>query len=354
MSIFDESKEDIYKKIDNLEKRTDVVKTDTKNSNRDTQIEQKKKELKELEEQGKFKKGVSEKRRYKIRFGGRHRNTGSLDTNLDYVPPSVVELEHRVDWSRISMWLAVFGIIAIVMISQSTYSNNAGVLIILLFFGMGCFLPLGLVIGWLFLNIDMRCKMMRLLRHKNYGIVHFVLRGGRNLVTRIMDLNGDVVVNEMRMWVIDKKGVHYIDRDGKKQFWAEITSDNIKTLPANIPTLYLDYETMIPLKFYKEQSDSNPQQVGATHLGYIANQIAKMLFFKKTMTFFYIIMVVITALTLVIVLQEAMWLNEMNESIPKLNQKIDDMFIKINSITNNATGLPNGNNSYLPPPPPGD
>lgn len=350
MSIFD--REEVIKKIDKMGNTT-AVKTSDKNveatGDMSGVIEQKKKELNELDSQDKFKKVVTSKRKYKLSFGHRHKDTGSLDKNLNYVPPSVVELEHRVDWSRVSMWLAVLGIIAIVMISQSTYQTNSGFLVILLFFGMGCFLPLGLVIGWLFLNIDMRCKMMRLMLHKNYGIVHFVLRGGRHLVTRIMDLNGDVVVNEMRMWVIDKKGVHYIDRDGKKQFWAEITSDNIKTLPANIPTLYLDYETMIPLKFYKEQSDSNPQQVGATHLGYIANQIAKMLFFKKTMTFFYIIMIVITALTLVIALQEAMWLNDVKEIIPKMSQKIDNLIIKINSMNN--TVLPFDNNSYLPPPP---
>jgi hypothetical protein len=82
---------------------------------------------------------------------------------------------------------------------------------------------------------------------------------------------------------------------------------------------------MVPLKFYKELSKSNPLQVGANHLGYIANQIAKMLFFKKTMTFFYIIMIVLLCVVTAVSVQEAMWLQDLHDRIPKLEQKIDNL-----------------------------
>jgi hypothetical protein len=239
------------------------------------------------------------------------------------------------------MFLSVFGIIAVVMIAQSSYSTAPAVMILMMFFGMSCFLPMGLILGWLFLNIDMRVKILRRMRGKNYGIIHFVLRGSQHLVTRIMDLDGDVIVSDMRMWVIDDKGVHYIDREGKKQHWADITSDHIKTLPANIPCLYLDYETMVPLKFYKEQSKSDPLQVGSTHLGYIANQIAKNMAFKKAMTFFYIIVIAMLAISLVINIQQAMWIDELRKDIPHLRTVIDNInLILTNSTMGGSGGVP--------------
>lgn len=259
----------------------------------------------------------------------------------EFKPPNVIEIKPIVNWVMVSLYMSIMGILAVIFICQYGWMQNRMIIVLMFFFGMCCFLPFGVIISWLFFNIDNRVKVLRRLRGKNYGIVHFVLRGGQRMFTRIMDLDGDVIVNNMRMWVIDKKGIYYLDRNGLKQLWAEISSEHVKTMPANIPVLYLDYETMIPLKFYKEMSQSNPQEVASTHLGYIANQIAKMLFFKKTMTFFYIIMIVITALTMVVAFQSAMWLSEIHEqTLPDLENKIDLIWGMVNPEyqTGNFTG----------------
>jgi hypothetical protein len=307
------------------------------------QLEEKQKEIKKLDAEDIFKKVTAGEGRPKINLGlfGKKPKKEKQDASKGFIPPNVVELKPRVDIAKICMFVSVFGIVALVMLFQSPYGSSAIVLIFLLLILVPCFLSMGVVIGWLFLNIDMRCKILRRMRGRNYGIVHFVLRGSQHLITRIMDFDGDVVVNEMRMWVIDDKGVHYIDRNGAKQFWGEITSDHIKTLPANIPCLYLDYETMVPLKFYKEQSKSDPLQVGSTHLGYIANQIAKNMAFKKAMTLFYIIVVVLLAICLVCGVQSLMWMDEMRKEVNNINDKINIMAAPyLNMSVNGSGGVP--------------
>jgi len=83
------------------------------------------------------------------------------------------------------------------------------------------------------------------------------------------------------MWLIDKDGVYYLDINGDKIEHAGIEDANIVTLPSNVPALFLDPETMIPLRFHEEKSKTNPQQAGALLLGYINNQITKNLFSKS-------------------------------------------------------------------------
>lgn len=308
----------------------------------ETQLKEAKEKIKELDSSKLFKAPSYGETHKKLRFN--HKGEKDPAPGSEYQPPSVVQLKPRLDIAKICMFISVLGIVAIVMMAQSPFMGSPVVIIFLLIIIMPCFLSMGVVLGWLFLNIDMRCKILRRMRGKNYGIIHFVLRGSQHLVTRIMDLDGDVIVSNMRMWVIDDKGVHYIDRDGKKQHWADITSDHIKTLPANIPCLYLDYETMVPLKFYKEQSKSDPLQVGSTHLGYIANQIAKNMAFKKTMTFFYIIVIALLAVTLVIAVQEAMWIDEFRKDIPIIKDRIAviEGFLMNASMVNMSGVVPGG------------
>jgi hypothetical protein len=65
---------------------------------------------------------------------------------------------------------------------------------------------------------------------------------------------------------------------------------------------------MLPLQFHMPKTISNPQQVGATTLGYINNQIAKNLFFKKSMQTFYVIMLALQAVNVcgIIILYDAL------------------------------------------------
>lgn len=223
--------------------------------------------------------------------------------------------------TRAILYLTVLGILGIIFFTQYTAPTPAFLLLVWLF-GTMCFLPLGLVLGWLFLNPDVRVLVWRRLRGKNYGLVHFVHRGGHRMGTRIKNFDEDVIIQDTKMWILQNDGIYYLDKDRKKILHAKIETQHIKTLPANIPVLYLDPDTMIPLTFHKQLSKSNPQLVGSTMLGYVYNQIAKILYLKKGLQIFFIIIIVLTILNLVIGIQLAMWMDEVEKAVPKIRDQI--------------------------------
>lgn len=262
------------------------------------------------------------------------------DSGLDPELPKEIEMKQAIvieqkpifDWNRAVIYISVIAVVAIVFFSQYMSQQNPALLMLTWLFGMMCFLPLGLFLGWIFLDPYMRCKVMRRFRGKNYGLVHFVHKGGKRFTIRVKNLDDDVVVQETRLWLINKNGIYYMDKNNNKVLHAEITGDNIITLPSNVPALFLDAETMVPLTFHYEPSKSNPQQAGATILGYINNQIAKNLFFKKTMTIFYVIIIALCAINLVIGVQLYQWMEEMYNLIPQLQSKISALGNLINEL----------------------
>lgn len=207
--------------------------------------------------------------------------------------------EHSTNWTRVSMFVSIFGIMVIIFIYQMVSEVSLVFAAVLMLFGMTAFLPIGFILGYLLLDPYMRCKMKRRMRGKNYAVVNFVHKGGKRIDVRIKDLDDDVVVQGTKLWILDKDGIYYIDKDDNKIFHKTIEPDSMITRPNNVPELFLDAETMKPLAFQKTTTASTPQQVGAILLGYVNNQIAKNLFFKKTMTMFWIISLGINACTLV-------------------------------------------------------
>jgi len=245
----------------------------------------------------------------------------------------VIKEKPRLDMDKAIMWLSVLGIVGIIFLYQMVGEFNSGLALLLWLFGMMCFLPLGLILGWFFLDPYMRCKIMRKTRHKNYGIIYFVHKGGKRITTRIKNLDDDVIIHETKMWLIDKAGVYYLDINGEKILNASIDDASIVTLPSNVPALFLDPETMIPLKFHEEKSKTNPQQAGALLLGYINNQITKNLFFKKQMTMFYMILICITGITFALSMQVYMDFAELKETtIPMLENKLNQVISLLNSM----------------------
>jgi hypothetical protein len=224
---------------------------------------------------------------------------------VDAATINYVEKMPTWNWNRALMYLTVLGIMGIIFFTMYLQASPAFLLLTWLF-GTLCFLPLGLVLGWLFLNPDVRVLIMRRMRGKNYGLVHFVHKGGQRIITRIKNFDDDVIIQDTKMWILRSEGIYYLDKSRNLVSHAHIESNNIKTMPANIPALFLDSDTMIPLTFHSVQSQSNPQQVGATILGYIYNQLAKALFLKKGLQIFFIIIIILTAVNLVLGLQNAM------------------------------------------------
>jgi len=202
------------------------------------------------------------------------------------------------NWNRGLLFLCMLGIMGIIFFYQMTAEVSMSIALVLMLFGMLCFLPLGLLFGKLFLDPYVRCKVLRRVRGKNYGMVYFVHKGGQRVDIRIKNLDDDVVVQGTKLWVLEKAGIYYTDIDDAYIKHATISDASIVTSPNNVPILFLDAESMLPLRFFETKTKSNPQQVGATTLGYVNNQIAKNLFFKRSMQTFYVLMLVLQAINI--------------------------------------------------------
>lgn len=237
----------------------------------------------------------------------------------------VREAKMGINWSRTGLYLCALGMVGIIFFSQMANDINPAFVLLIWLFGMMCFLPLGFIGGWMFLDPYMRCKLYRRFRGGNYGIVNFLHKGGQRIITRIKNLDDDVIIENGRMWLLDKEGIHYIDKNNEKKLWKKIDVEHMKTLPANVPCLFLDPETMSPIKFIEEPSKTNPQQAGAVILGYINNQARKGSMLKKGSTIIFIIILGAVILNLVLGIQLYMWIEEINTVLPALRHQISTM-----------------------------
>lgn len=216
---------------------------------------------------------------------------------------SKIKKEKYTDYTRVTFWFAIMGIVGVVMAYNGLVEYHMdSISFILLLFGMSCFLPLGLILGKLFLDPYSRCKIYRRLRGKNLGIVKFVHRGAKRTDIRIKNLDEDIIVQGTKLWVLRGDRIYYLDQFDGKIKQHNVNAGSMITSPSQVPEIYLDVETMQPLSFYKEQTISNPQQVGAVVLGYINAKIAEMTFMKKRTTFFYLIVIIVVAFNLVMTL----------------------------------------------------
>jgi len=241
------------------------------------------------------------------------------------IKSDVIVQERGKDWNKISLYLVAIGIIGIIFFSQMANDINPAFIILIWLFGMMCFLPLGLIVGWLFLDPYMRCKIMRRLRGRNFGIVHLVHRGGQKIATRIKDFDEDVIIQDGRFWMLKQEGIYYKDKENNNVLHSQISAEDIKTLPANIPCVFIDVESMQVITFNEEDTSTNPQEAGAFITGYIENQIRKNAMFKKSQTILFIIILGIAFVTMIITFQLYTWVEEMNKTIPALRGQIQTL-----------------------------
>jgi hypothetical protein len=256
------------------------------------------------------------------------KKSGAKQRNKQYNDMASVQVKENkegINWTRAGLYLSALAMIGIIFFSQMAGELNPSFILLIWLFGMLCFLPLGVILGWFFLDPYMRCKLMRRMRGRNYGIVNFLHKGGQRIVSKIKDLDDDVIVENGRMWILNREGIHYLNVDGQKILHKEIKTENIKTLPANVPCLFLDPETMNPITFLKTETQTNPQEAGSIVLGYINNQIMKNKLFKKTQTIFYILIIVIVIVNLVLSLQLYTWMEEIYNLLPVLRRQIQNL-----------------------------
>jgi hypothetical protein len=163
-------------------------------------------------------------------------------------------------------------------------ARNAGLLVVLLL-GAFCFLPVGVFIGWVVMDTHQRAKVMRTLFKRNYGIVNFVSKG-KQIISRVKDFDFDLLFVDNGLWILSKNRIYRTEkRDGAYiESEAHPLNGSDISFISGIPTIFLDVDTMMPLKFEHETSEANPIDLGSTLRGWLMNQLAKNMFFKNTFT----------------------------------------------------------------------
>jgi len=135
----------------------------------------------------------------------------------------------------------------ILLTNYYLFSQNTLTVLAMLLLGSVAFLPIGLVIGWLFLDPYMRAKVYKWIRRKNYGVVNLVGRG-KTIISMIKNFDEDVILVGSSMWILEPSRVYRYDKTSESY---AINPDNIMYI-SGVPTIFLDLDTMRPLTFEKE------------------------------------------------------------------------------------------------------
>lgn len=182
----------------------------------------------------------------------------------------------------------LFLLSVVFLIGISFQLGGAGILILSLL-GSFFFLPIGVIIGWIFLDPFMRAKALRTLTKKNYGLV-FLTGRGKNIITKVKNFNDDLIwIGKDKCWHISPSEVKNLN---KYEESYSINDENISYF-SGVPCLFLDIDSMKPLKFYKEKTPISPEEAGSALMGWTVNQLAKGMFFKRTMEIIFILILMI-------------------------------------------------------------
>lgn len=171
------------------------------------------------------------------------------------------------------------------------YRANSNVIVLMAIFGSIGFAPIGFLLGWFVMDPFMRATIFRKLTHRNFGILFLVSRG-KQIIPIIKDLNGSLIWHDRKVWVVAPNRIYTFRKsvDGDHP----IKSKDVY-LFGGVPTMFLDFDTMKPIGFFKDQSEIKPEELGASLIGWNNNQIAKAIVFKKQ------VQTIITVLLMIII-----------------------------------------------------
>lgn len=213
--------------------------------------------------------------------------------------------------------LTIIGIF--VLMSLRFMIQEEWTIIIVLLLGSSMFLPAGMILGWAVLDPYVRCKILRKVSKKNYGVINFVGKG-QKIVSKIKNFDLALVWKKNETWVITKEHVYQLSKDGDSIVEkAKIDPESIVTLIDTVPVLFVDLDSMQPLSLARDRREGiNPLELGATLKAWVDNQLAKAMFLKKTMDIYLIIIIIVSVLSL--------GMNYMNMT------KFDDLSLQFKTI----------------------
>lgn len=221
------------------------------------------------------------------------------------------------------------------VVEKALQRRNAGMLVIMLL-GSFAFAPIGIFFGWIMVDPYQRARAKRMILKKNYGIVNFVSRGNK-IISKIKDFDKDLLFVNNGVWILEPNKVYRLSKDDtstEEEKMNPIQAKHIHTI-IGIPVLFLDIDTMRPLSMFKDMGDANPIDLASTLKGYIMNQLAKNMFFKRTFTAISLISIVLLAVNLYFTYEIYNVAMDLEELLPKLDALANrmDALIKAGQTT---------------------
>ena len=205
--------------------------------------------------------------------------------------------------------------------------GDESIMIIVLMLGVILFLPVGMIMGWMLFDPFMRCKIMRKMsKGRNYGIVNFVGKG-KHIITKIKNFDNDFMWIKNKCWALTREGIYELDKNGEQAtHGTTLDPDSFVTVTESVPTMFVDIASMQPLTFEETGREGiSPEELGSTLKGWTDNQMAKVMYLKRTVDAYFVI-VIISALA-------AAFIGYQN------NQEIMELKIAVNSLMRQVQSL---------------
>jgi hypothetical protein len=154
------------------------------------------------------------------------------------------------------------------------------------------FLPIGMFFGWVLIDPFMRCKVLRKVTRRNYGIANFISKGNK-MISRIKNFDGDLIWIKNKVWAVTDGGVYEFDKYGDGIIHGgEIDPKSTVTVTDTVPVIFIDIDSMEPLSFQRSGREKiYPEELGATLKGWIDNQMGKAALLRKSLDTYFIILI---------------------------------------------------------------
>lgn len=197
---------------------------------------------------------------------------------------------------------------------------------IMILMGMMLFLPAGMLLGWGILDPFMRCRLMRRTTRKNWGVVCFVSKGKR-IISHVKDFDDTLIWVRNKCWVMKKNRIYEMDKYGEKISEGEnIEPDEFVTITETVPVIFMDVDNMMPLSLHETQvEDIAPDELGPALKGWVDNQQAKLMFLKRTMETYYLILILTAMASAFFGYQNNQEITEMKEILVTLQNRISSL-----------------------------
>lgn len=206
-------------------------------------------------------------------------------------------LSKETEGTKNKQWFVfVFAIIGLFFIMSLQYTvHDDWVIIVVLLLGSMMFLPVGMLVGWAFLDPYVRCKVLRKASKKNFGVINFVGKG-QKIVSKVKNFDTALIWKKNETWVITKEHVYQLSKDGDTIVEkSKIDPESIVTLIDTVPVLFVDLDSMQPLSLARDRREGiNPLELGSTLKAWVDNQLAKAMFLKKTMDIYLLIILLVS------------------------------------------------------------